>query len=292
MARDAKGRFVKKSPDTKIIAYKAFDKNLCCSPNGKAFQYEVGKTYTHDGDVVRCTDQGFHSCENPFDVLNYYDLTESRFAVVEVSGKIDRKGNDTKIASGEIHIKAELSVPEFIKSAVKWAIDNAPKVFSGNDSKLAASGNYSKLAASGNASKLAASGNASKLAASGNASQLAASGNASKLAASGNASKLAASGNASKLAASGDDSKLAASGNASKLAASGDDSKLAASGNASIASAAAYNCRAKAGSNGAISLAWYDGERPRISVAYIGENGIKPDTWYELNRSGEFVEVK
>ena len=137
----------------------------------------------------------------------------------------------------------------------------------------------------------AASGDYSKLAASGDSSQLAASGDYSKLAASGDYSKLAASGYYSKLAASGYSSQLAASGDYSKLAASGGYSQLAASGENSCAMAAAPNCSASAGEGGAIALRWTtpDG-RPRIAVAYIGENGIKPDVLYRLNGNGEFVE--
>ena len=103
----------------------------------------------------------------------------------------------------------------------------------------------------------------------------------------------AASGDSSQLAASGDSSKLAASGNYSQLAASGDYSQLAASGNSSIVMAAALGCRAKVGVNGAIALPrWVKKEkRYRISVAYVGEKGIKPDTWYQLDNKGHFVEV-
>ena len=108
-------------------------------------------------------------------------------------------------------------------------------------------------------------------------------------AASGYASKLAASGDASKLAASGNDSTLAASGYASTLAASGNDSTLAASGYASIVMGAGYGCRAKAGASGAIALTWYDGKRPQIAVGLVGEDGIKPDTWYEV-RDGKLAE--
>jgi len=64
------------------IAYKAFDKDLKCG----GFQYAIGETHTHDGDVIAC-ESGFHSCFSPFDCWNYYDLTDSRFALVEVSGE-------------------------------------------------------------------------------------------------------------------------------------------------------------------------------------------------------------
>ena len=76
-----------------------------------------------------------------------------------------------------------------------------------------------------------------------------------------------------KKAASGDASQLAASGYASKLAASGDDSVAVASGNRS---------KIKVGKNGALAISWHDGERNRIAVGYVGENGIKADTWYHV----------
>ena len=231
-----------------IRAYKAFDQNMQC----RSFQFEVGKTYEHAGQVKAC-ESGFHACENPLDVWSYYPL-DSRYAVVELGGYVSRHDGDSKIAAARITISAEIALPKIIRDGVAYLMglckdaagaaasgDCSQLAASGYDSQLAASGYYSQLAASGNDSQLAASGYDSQLAASGYYSKLAASGYDSKLAASGDCSQLAASGDCSKLAASGNRSQLAASGNRSKLAASGYDSQLAASGNDSQLAASGYD---------------------------------------------------
>lgn len=66
-----------------------------------------------------------------------------------------------------------------------------------------------------------------------------------------------------------------------------DDSRLATSGYSS-------KLATKGGLNCALALSrWVESEkRYRITVAYVGENGIKPDVWYELNDSGEFTEAQ
>jgi len=231
--------------DKPITAFKGMDKNFQC----RGFQYAVGETYTHEGKVVACN-SGFHACENPLDVLDYYPLDcDTRFAIVKASGSISRDGN--KLASASIAIEAELKLPEFIAHAINYVKavcnqDKAPEP-SGDNSQLAASGDYSQLAASGHNSKLAASGY---------------------------------------------NSQLAASGDNSQLAASGYNSKLAASGNYSIAVGVDENCMAKAGEGGCIALRWTKDKKPRLSVAYVGENGIKADTYYKLDKAGEFVEVE
>ena len=141
------------------ILYKGFDENLKC----RDFQFEVGKTYFHDGSVRVC-ESGFHACENPWDVLSYYPFTDSRFCVVEQSGEIQRHGDDSKIASASITISAELKLPEFVKTCVDWLINacsSDAEIASGDDSQLAASGDDSRLAASGDDSQLAASGECS-----------------------------------------------------------------------------------------------------------------------------------
>ena len=51
--------------------------------------------------------------------------------------------------------------------------------------------------------------------------------------------------------------------------------------------------KAKAGVGGAIVIAHRDddGNLLGIKSAMVGQDGIKPDVWYSLNESGEFVEV-
>ena len=65
-------------------AYKGFNKDLTC----RDFQYEVGKEY--ETERAECCKTGFHACEYPLNVLNYYSPNRSIFHEVELSGEIDR----------------------------------------------------------------------------------------------------------------------------------------------------------------------------------------------------------
>jgi hypothetical protein len=268
-----------KAPSETFTAYKGFDKNLQC----RGFQYEVGRSYTHTGKVVQCK-SGFHVCQNPLDVLDFYELGGgNRFAKVTVGGKVDRS-DDKKWAAAELTVNVELKLPDLISEAIRWIMDTckgAGTVDTGNFSQLAASGDFSQLAASGNSSKLAASGDFSKLAASGDFS---------KLAASGNFSQLAASGNSSQLAASGDFSKLAASGDSSKLAASGDFSKLEASGAKSAAAAVGLDSRVKASTGTPVAICEYNSSYEPIGFAtgVAGKDGVPADTWL-IAKGGKLV---
>ena len=110
----------------KIISYKGFDSSLRC----RDFQYEVGKEYEMDGDIEACN-RGFHACENPMDVLDYYgDILHNRYCVVEQSGNIHKDTHDSKTASSKINVKAEIGWEGLFKFGIEWLkeITNPDKV--------------------------------------------------------------------------------------------------------------------------------------------------------------------
>ena len=132
--------------------YKAFNKDMTC----RGFQYEEGKTY--EESKAECCESGFHFCENPLDVLKYYNLCESEFAEVEVLGEVHKrsKSNDTKAATTKIKIGAKIGLPGLIKASFEYLWE---KCYTNKDENVqAASGNDSKLAASGYGSKLVMEG--------------------------------------------------------------------------------------------------------------------------------------
>ena len=55
---------------------------------------------------------------------------------------------------------------------------------------------------------------------------------------------------------------------------------------------AGYRGTATAGDRGSLIIYWWDGNRRRVEVAYVGENGIKPNIKYRLNDEHKFEEVK
>ena len=97
--------------------YKGFDKDLKC----RGYQYEEGKGYVHEGEVKACKG-GFHACENPFDVLDFYAPNGfHRFCEVEGSGEEDKQGRKSSFEI--IKIVAEIGLGGMIKAAVKFCFD-------------------------------------------------------------------------------------------------------------------------------------------------------------------------
>ena len=151
--------------ENKIIAYKGFDKDFKC----RGFQYEVGKTYEMDGNIA-CCNRGFHACESPIEVFDYYDMLTSRFAEVEQSGKIDKEAVSTKTCSSRIKIKAELKLADIINLGVEWLkeITSPSKIEANNTSnngysaKIGSSGDYAQIDSSGQDSVIMCAGHDSK----------------------------------------------------------------------------------------------------------------------------------
>ena len=177
--------------EKKIIAYKGFDKNLKC----RDFQYEVGKEYEMDGDI-KCCERGFHACESPLEVFDYYDMLNSRFAEVEHSGEIDKEENTTKVCSSKIKVKAELKLADIINLGVEWIKDvTSPAKLKKETDLNDNCNNSAKIGSSGYSAQIGSSGNSAQIGSSGNSAQIGSSGNSAKIESTGNHSVVMAAGN-------------------------------------------------------------------------------------------------
>ena len=130
-----------------VTGFKGFDKDLKC----RDYQYEVGKEFEEEGKIEACSN-GFHFCENPFDVLGYYPPSteegSSRYCIVKGSGNIDRDGDDTKVACSKLHISAEIGLKGIIEAGVKFILDKVnwkdnKESNTGYQSAATNTGNYS-----------------------------------------------------------------------------------------------------------------------------------------------------
>lgn len=158
-----------------ITSYKAFDKNMQC----RNFQYEVGKEYEMDGEI-KCCNRGFHACESPMEVWDYYDMLNSRYAEVEQSGKIEKEENSTKVCSSHIKIKAELKLADIINIGVEWLKDitspskvKADGVLNDNGDRrkqIGSSGDSAKIGSSGDSAQIDSTGEDSVIMCAGNSS--------------------------------------------------------------------------------------------------------------------------
>ncbi|EAT4230579.1 hypothetical protein O9Z87_002288 [Salmonella enterica] len=221
-----------------IVTFKGFNKDLKC----RDFQFEIGKTFHHDGKVGACS-SGFHACECPFDVFSYYSPADSRFAETISFGITDREEyGDTKIASASITIKAELTLPQFIQRGIEWIWSKIDKsleqqIMCGDWSAATNTGDWSAATNTGNRSA------------------------------------------------------ATNTGSCSAATNTGDWSAAEVSGSQSVAAAFGIEGKARASEGGAIVLCYRDedGELIHIRASKVGENGIMPNTWYQLNEDGEFV---
>ncbi|EJO9562306.1 hypothetical protein NU597_000606 [Salmonella enterica] len=239
-----------------IVTFKGFNKDLKC----RDFQFAIGETFHHDGKVEACG-SGFHACECPFDVFSYYPPAESRYAETISFGITDsEEGGDTKIASSSITIKDELTLPQFIQRGIEWIWSKIDKsleqqIMCGNRSAATNTGDWSAATNTGSCSAATNTGNRS-----------------------------AATNTGNRSAATN-------TGNRSAATNTGDCSAAEVSGSQSVAAAFGIEGKARASEGGAIVLCYRDedGELIHIRASKVGENGIMPNTWYQLNEDGEFV---
>ncbi|ENI8716926.1 hypothetical protein ABZ057_002407 [Salmonella enterica] len=92
----------------------------------------------------------------------------------------------------------------------------------------------------------------------------------------------------------GDRSAATNTGYQSAATNTGDRSAAEVSGSQSVAASLGIEGKARASEGGAIVLCYRDedGELIHIRASKVGENGIMPNTWYQLDKDGEFVECE
>lgn len=105
---------------TEIKTIKGFDKDLKC----RDFQYEIGKSYHHEGEVKICN-SGFHAINNqesPLNVFDFYPPATSRYCAVELSGEMQRA--DDKMVSSDITIDREIKIEDIVDAHIGWVEKN------------------------------------------------------------------------------------------------------------------------------------------------------------------------
>ena len=223
----------KVKPVEEITSFKGFNDKWEC----RGFQFKLGEIFHHDGPVEAC-ESGFHACEYPLDVFNYYPPAGNRFAVVKQSGDLSRHDGDTKVASKSISIMAEINIAGLVKAAIEYTTSRCNPV----DPDSPASATGVRGAAS----------------------------------------------------ATGDQGAASATGYQGAASATGDQGAASATGEASVAAATGWNGRAQGAEGCAIVLVYRDddGKIIHIRASKVGDNGIKPGVWYELDADGEFAEAE
>ena len=228
----------------KITAYKGFDKYMKC----RGFQYEVGKVYEQD-DASVCN-YGFHACENPLDVMDYYSDIDGKYCIVESSGKIYKDEDGKKFASSRIKVVAEIGFVGLFKAGIEWLKEvTSPERI--KDTKETSSGYFAKIGSSGDSAQIGSSGFSAQIGSSGYFAQI------------------GSSGDSAKIDSTGEDSVICCAGNNSMAKA-----KI---GSWITLSEWVYSEDKKRNIPKCVKTEYVDGER------------IKADTWYKLI-DGEFIE--
>ena len=247
----------------KIKVYKAFDKDWKC----RDFQYHVGETYKHDGPAKLC-DSGFHACEYPLDIFNYYPPT-GQIAECELSDLDATTSNDSKRAGSTITIKASISIPALISAAIEYTVSRCkPSDKAHSDIERSAASNTGDRSAASNTGDRSAASN------------------------TGDRSAASNTGDRSAASNTGDYSAASNTGDYSAASNTGDRSAASNTGENGVAAVFGFESKAVAGESGIIIVAWMDGDRKRVTVGYTGENGIESGKWYRADGSGKLIETK
>ena len=277
-------------------AFKGFNKDLTC----RGYQYEEGKEF--HTERAECCDTGFHACEYPLDCFGYYDPAHSVFHEVELSGEMDKSGDNTKVCATDIKIGARLSIAGLVKMAIDFTMSKVNKE-AGSDER------HGFASATGYKGASSATGDYGASSATGNCGASSATGYKGASSATGYKGASSATGDYGASSATGYKGASSATGNCGASSATGYKGASSVSDPTGVAVAWGHEARAK-GCKGAhlILSDWkyvgarysdgdymdpYDKESWELTGAKMvvvdGEK-IKEDTYYRCIE-GEIVEV-
>ena len=297
----------------KVKGYKGFDKDLKC----RGFQFEIGGDYETEHALV-CR-SGFHFCENPLDVFNYYPPANSRYCEVEGSGDIDRHDDDSKVACSKIHIGAEIQLYDLIQAGVKFILDrvkwdDTPATNTGDRSVATNTGYRSTATNTGDWSAATNTGNGSAATNTGFGSVATNTGNGSVATNTGNWSAATNTGDYSAAINTGNKSVASNTGKRSIATNAGKQSIATNAGYQSVATSTGYQSAASVEGQESIAMAigyksnakgalgcwivlseWRQNKNGNWNIvdvqsAKVDGDKIKADTWYML-KDGMFVEA-
>ncbi|HIE3837577.1 TPA: DUF7666 domain-containing protein [Pseudomonas aeruginosa] len=162
----------------------------------------------------------------------------------------------------------------------------------GDRSAASNTGDRSAASNTGNYSAASNTGDYSAASNTGNYSAASNTGNYSAASNTGYQSAASNTGNYSAASNTGDRSAASNTGDRSAASNTGNYSAAEVSGKESVAASLGIEGRARASAGSAIVLCHRDveGRLIHIRASKVGENGVEPDTWYQLNAEGEFVE--
>jgi hypothetical protein len=274
--------------------FKGFDKNMKC----RGFQYAIGETY-HEEKADLCA-AGFHACENPLDVFNYYHpRCGAHICEVELDDICAKTDNDdTKRCGKTIKIGAELNIAGLCKAHFEYVTARCnPAASNAAGDNESASAGHSGSASAGECGSASAGECGSASAGNSGSASAGECGSASAgdrgSASAGNRGSASAGEWGSASAGNSGSASAGECGSASAGewgSASAGNSGSASAGKNGIACALCGKVKGELGC--AICTTEQDDEGNNIAVkaAIVDGVNIKENTWYKVE-NGEWVEV-
>ena len=259
--------------------FKGFDKGLVC--RGKKYKENT----VFEEEAAEICKSGMHFCENPFDVLDYYDLVNTdgsfnEFAEVEALDECLTDDNK-KYCTKKLKIGAKLSFSGFVNACVEFILEKTKIEQTEEDETV--------IGSSGDSAQIGSSGDYAKIGSSGDSAQIGSSGDSAQIGSSGYSAKIGSSGYSAQIGSSGDYAQIGSSGDSAKITSEGEDSVICCAGHNSIV-------KAKKGSWITLSEWEKSFEKDRwipkcVKTKFVDGEIIKADKFYRLE-NGKFVEVE